>query len=114
VRRIFQRHLDIRRYFVREFVKAGFVKLIPLRTYKMVADALTMSLPSPTFIVQRRVMMGQTPFAFKFWHSQCVYFAPQFSVSMISLDLYFVGLPKKFYKCLHCAWGRSLHHPLTI
>ena len=66
VRRIFSRHIDIRRCFVRELVKAGFVKLIPLRTHKMVADALTKSLPSPAFIGHRRVMMGQTPFAVKF------------------------------------------------
>ena len=33
VRRKFSRHIDIRRYFVRELVKAGFVKLIPLRTH---------------------------------------------------------------------------------
>ena len=45
VRRKFSRHIDICRYFVRELVKAGFVKLIPLRTQKMVADALTKSLP---------------------------------------------------------------------
>ena len=69
VRRKFSRHIDIRRYFVRELVKAGFVKLIPLRTHKMVADALNKSLPSPTFIGHRRVMMGQTPFALKFLHS---------------------------------------------
>jgi len=69
VRRKFSRHIDIRRYFVRELVKAGFVKLIPLRTHKMVADALTKSLPSPAFIGHRRVMMGQTPFALKFLHS---------------------------------------------
>jgi len=69
VRQIFSRHIDIRRYFVRELVKAGFVKLIPLRTHKMVADALTKSLPSPAFIGHRCVMMGQTPFALKFLHS---------------------------------------------
>jgi len=68
VRRKFSRHIDIRRYFVRELVKAGFVKLIPLRTHKMVADALTKSLPSPAFIGNRRVMMGQTPCASKFLH----------------------------------------------
>jgi len=38
VRRKFSRHIDIRRYFVRESVKAGIVKRIPLRTHKMVAD----------------------------------------------------------------------------
>jgi len=46
VRRKFSRHIDIRRYFVRELVKAGIVKFTPLCTHKMVADALTKSLPS--------------------------------------------------------------------
>jgi len=49
VRRKFSRHIDIRRYFVYELVKAGFVKLTALRTRKIVADALTKSLPSPAF-----------------------------------------------------------------
>jgi len=69
VRRQLSCRIDIRRYFVRELVKAGFVKLIPLRTYKMVADDLTKSLLSPDFIGYRRVMMGQTPFALKLLHS---------------------------------------------
>jgi len=69
------RHINIRRYFVCDLVKAGVFKLIPLRSYKMVADAISKSLPSPAFIGHRRVMMGQTPFAFKFLHSQCVYFS---------------------------------------
>ena len=34
VRRKFSRHVDIRRYFVRELVKASIVKLIPLETNK--------------------------------------------------------------------------------
>jgi len=62
----FSRHIDIRRYFVRELVKAGIVKLIPLRTHKMVADALIKSLPSPAFIAHRKVMLGQVPFSVKF------------------------------------------------
>jgi len=69
VRRKFSRHIDIRRYLVRELIKAGFVTLIPLCTHKMVADTLTKSLPSPAFIGHRRVMMGQTLFALKFLHS---------------------------------------------
>jgi len=69
VQRKFSHHIDICRYFVRELVKAGFVKLIPLRTHKMVADVLTKSLPLPAFIGHRRVMMGQTPFALRFLHS---------------------------------------------
>jgi len=62
------RHIDICRYFVCDLVKAGFVKLIPLHSYKMVADALSKSLPSSAFINHLCVMMGQTPF-FKFLHS---------------------------------------------
>ena len=50
VRRKFSRHIDIRKYFVREIVLNGFLKLVPLRTHKMVADALTTSLPSPAFV----------------------------------------------------------------
>ena len=73
MRRKFSHHIDIHRYFVRELVKVGFVKLIPLRTHKMVADALTKTLPSPAFISHRRVMMGQTPYVLKFLHSY-VYF----------------------------------------
>ena len=46
VRRKFSRHINIRRYFVRELVLAGMVKLIPLRTHKMVADALTKKEPA--------------------------------------------------------------------
>ena len=40
VRRKFSRHIDIRRYFVRDMVAAGVLKLVPLRTHLMVADAL--------------------------------------------------------------------------
>jgi len=49
VRRKFSRHIDICKYCVRvrELVLNGFLKLLPLRTHKMVADALTKSLPSP-------------------------------------------------------------------
>jgi len=54
VRRKFSRHIDIRRYFFLELVKAGIVKLMPLRTHKMVTDALTKSLPSPAFVAHRK------------------------------------------------------------
>ena len=66
VRRKFSRHIDIRRYFIRELVKAGIVRIIPLHTDKMVADALTKSLPSPAFVAHRKVMRGHVPFALKF------------------------------------------------
>jgi len=63
VRRKFSRPIDIRKYFVRELVLAGFLKLVPLRTHNMVADALTKSLPSPAFIGHRQIMTSHTPFA---------------------------------------------------
>jgi hypothetical protein len=39
------------------------LKLVPLRTHKMVADALTKSLPSSAFVVLRLIMTGHAPFA---------------------------------------------------
>ncbi len=49
VRRKYSRHIDIRRYFVRDLVARQVLKLVPLRTNLMVADALTKSLPAPAF-----------------------------------------------------------------
>ena len=57
--RLFSRHIDIRRYFLRYMVK-----LVPLRTHLMVADALTKSLPSPAHIKHREIMLGHVPFSF--------------------------------------------------
>ena len=59
VRRKFSRHIDIRKDYVRELVLAGF--LVPLRTHKMVADALT--LPSPAFVRHRQIVTGHASFA---------------------------------------------------
>ena len=63
VRRKFSRHIDIRKYYVRELVLNGFLKLVPLRTHKMVADALTKSLPSLAFVGHRQIMTGHASFA---------------------------------------------------
>jgi len=63
VRRKFSRHINIRKYHVRELILAGFLKLVPLRTHKMVADALTKSLLCPTFVGHRQIMTGHVPFA---------------------------------------------------
>jgi len=63
VRRKFSRHIDIRKYYVRELVLAGILKLMPLRTHKMVADALTKSLPSPAFVRHCQIMTGHASFA---------------------------------------------------
>jgi len=63
VHRKFSRHIDICKYYVREHVLAGLLKLVPLRTHKMVADALTKSLPSPAFVEHRQIMTGHASFA---------------------------------------------------
>ena len=65
VRRKFSRHIDIRKYYVRELVLNDFLrlKLVPLHTHKMVADALTKSLPSPAFVGHRQIMTGDASFA---------------------------------------------------
>ena len=62
VRRKYSRHIDIRRYFVRELVLSGVLRLVALRTHLMFADALTKSLPGPAHIQDRGDMFGTTPF----------------------------------------------------
>jgi len=57
------RHIDIRKYYVSELVLAVFLKLVPLRTHKMVADTLTKGLPSPAFVGHRQIMTGHAFFA---------------------------------------------------
>ena len=64
VRRKFSRHIDIHRYFVRDMVAAVVLKLVPLPTHLMVADALTKSLPSQVHIKHRELMLGHVPFSF--------------------------------------------------
>ena len=58
VRRKFSRHIDIRKYYVREPLLNGFLILVPLRTHKMLADALTKSLQSLAFVGHRQIMTG--------------------------------------------------------
>ena len=62
VRRKYSRHIDIRRYFVRDMVAQQVLKLVPLRNNLMVADALTKSLPAPAHAKHRDVMIGRVPF----------------------------------------------------
>ena len=49
-------HIDICKYYVRELVLNGFLKLVPLRTHKMVPDGLTKSLQSPAFVGHHQIM----------------------------------------------------------
>ena len=53
------KHIDVRKYFVRDLVEAKVLKLIPCGTKKMVADALTKSLAYPSFEMNRAEMLGE-------------------------------------------------------
>jgi len=61
--RQFSRHIDIRKYYVLELVLNGFLKLVPLRMHKMVANALTKNLWSMAFVEHRQIMTGHASFA---------------------------------------------------
>ena len=63
VRRKFSRHIDIRRYFARDVVAQKVIKLEPLGTHLMVADALTKGLPAPALAKHRDLMIGLNPFS---------------------------------------------------
>jgi hypothetical protein len=68
VRRKSSRHIDMRVHYCRELYTAGVMKLIPLRTHLMVADALTKSLPGPALSKHRDIMMGHMPFFARLLH----------------------------------------------
>ena len=51
VRRKYSRHIDIRKHCLRELCLSGIVKLIPLRTHHMVADAMAKSLQAPGKVI---------------------------------------------------------------
>jgi hypothetical protein len=53
---------------LRRLYVAGVVRLIPLQTHLMVADALTKSLPGPVLTQHREVMLGHTPFYARLLH----------------------------------------------
>ena len=63
VHRNFSHHIDIRNYNVPELVLNGLLKLVPLRTHKMVADVLTKSLPSLAFVGHLQIMTGHASFS---------------------------------------------------
>jgi hypothetical protein len=65
VRRKYSRHIDIRRYFVRDLVAQNVLKLIPLRTSLMVADALAKSLPAPAHAKHRDTLICRVPFSIR-------------------------------------------------
>jgi len=54
------RHIDVRKYYVQEFVEEKLIKLMPCGTKEMTADALTKSLPYPAFRTHRNTMPNAT------------------------------------------------------
>ena len=55
------KHIDVRVYKLREFVRDGEMSLYHVGTNEQVADALTKSLPSATFAKHRNYMLGMSP-----------------------------------------------------
>jgi hypothetical protein len=53
------KHIDVRKYFVRDLVEAKVLKLVPCNTKEMVADALTKSLTYPSFKMYGAEMLGE-------------------------------------------------------
>eukprot|EP00961_Rhodomonas_salina_P044210 593875-Rhodomonas_salina.2 len=58
VNRKFTRHIDVRRYFVRDMVRDVQMTLVKCAGTHNVADALTKSLPSPSFLLHRPFLTG--------------------------------------------------------
>ena len=54
------RHIDVRKYYIRELVEEELIKLMPCGTKEMTADALTKSLPYPSFRTHRNTMLDTT------------------------------------------------------
>eukprot|EP00961_Rhodomonas_salina_P128929 1737249-Rhodomonas_salina.1 len=54
----FTRHIDVRRYFVRDLVWDGAMVLVKCTGTHNVADTLTKSLPGPSFTTHRPFLTG--------------------------------------------------------
>ena len=58
------RHIDTRKWFLREMVRDKVLKLKKVAGQNKVADALTKSLPAPSFLKHRTYLWGSdAPFA---------------------------------------------------
>ena len=58
VNRKFTRHIDVQRYFVRDLVWDGALTLVKCAGTHNVADALTKSLPGPSWLLHRPFLTG--------------------------------------------------------
>ena len=54
------RHIDVRKYYVRELVKDKLIKLMQCGKKEMTAAAMTKSLPYPAFRTHRNTMLNAT------------------------------------------------------
>jgi hypothetical protein len=68
MRRKSLRHIDMRVHYCRELYTVGVMKLIPLRTHLMIADAHTKSLAGPALSRHRDILMGHTSFYARLLH----------------------------------------------
>eukprot|EP00961_Rhodomonas_salina_P029803 401541-Rhodomonas_salina.1 len=59
VNRKFTRHIDVRRYFVRDLVLDAVLTLVKCAGTLNVAEALTKSLPSPSFLLHWPFLQGK-------------------------------------------------------
>ena len=59
VHREWSKHIDVRKYFVRDLAEAKVLKLVPCGIKEMVADAPTKSLVYPSFEMHRAEMLGE-------------------------------------------------------
>jgi hypothetical protein len=88
VRRKSSRQIDIRVHFCRQLWAAGVMRLVPLRTHLMVADALTNSPPGPVVTQHREVVLGLLEFSVgAFLSRMCSPCAMEFNVCGICVRL---------------------------
>ena len=66
-------HIDTRRWFLREMVRDGLLKLLKVKGTENVADAFTKSLPAPSFVKHREYIWGSKK-PFQAFHSRIVGF----------------------------------------
>ena len=111
LRRKFSRHIDIRRYFVRDFVAHKILTLVPLRTH-MVADALTKSLPAPAHTKHRDVMIGKAPFCT--YSAHCPFFLYLMRMCETPVSIGGVTLPTVVESAAATVHTNPPHHPPAV
>ena len=52
------KHIDIKKHFIRELTEKGIIALCYTPTLEQVADMFTKALPAPRFLALRKLLMG--------------------------------------------------------